>query len=62
LTISINTQTAWYLDQLIETGLFGNKRTDAVRTVLYDHCKLLIAEGKLGVAPSRPGGGAITVD
>jgi len=54
ISVQINSQTAWYLDRLIETGLYGNKRTDAIRTVLYDHCKLLIADGKLAMAPMQP--------
>jgi hypothetical protein len=59
ITVSINAQTCWYLDQLIETGLYGNKRTDAIRVALYDHCKLLVAQGKLGMAPPLPGSKAI---
>ena len=52
----VNVQTVWYLDRLVETGLYGNNRTEAARHALYDHCKLLIAEGKLEMAPRLPGG------
>lgn len=61
LSITINDQTGWYLDRLIEKGLYGNSRQDAIRIVVYDHCKLLIGQGRLGEAPSLPGAGAITV-
>jgi len=61
IELSLNTQTAWYLDRLIETGLYGNTRPEAARIALYDHCKLLIAEGRLQMAPPIPGSGAISV-
>jgi hypothetical protein len=61
LTVSLNSQTCWYLDRLIETGLYGNKQTDAVKVVLYDHCKLLVADGKIPMAPSIPGTTAVAV-
>ena len=51
ITLSVNIQTVWYLDRLVETGLYGNNRTEAARVALYDHCKLLIAEGKLNLVP-----------
>jgi len=54
ITLSVNVQTVWYLDRLVETGLYGNNRTEAARLALYDHCKLLIAEGKLEMAPRLP--------
>ena len=54
ITLSLNIQTVWYLDRLVETGLFGNNRTEAARVALYDHCKLLVAEGKVGMAPPMP--------
>ena len=54
LTLSLNTQTAWYLDRLIETGLYGNSRAEAAKVVLYDHCKLLNGQGKLELAPPIP--------
>ena len=58
--LTINAQTAWYLDRLVETGLYGNTRPEAARIVIYDHCKLLIADGKLGMAPRMPGSSAIS--
>jgi hypothetical protein len=61
LSVTINTQTGWYLDRLIEKGLYGNSRTDAIRVVVYDHCKLLIAQGKLGEAPPLPGSAALPI-
>ena len=54
ITLSVNVQTVWYLDRLVETGLYGNNRTEAARVALYDHCKLLIASGKLDMAPRLP--------
>ena len=54
VNLSLNPQTVWYLDRLMETGLYGNNRADAARIVVYDHCKLLIAEGKLSMAPAIP--------
>lgn len=59
LTLSLNVQTAWYLDRLIEKGLFGNSRADAASVVIYDHCKLLIAKGELNSAPALPGSAAV---
>jgi hypothetical protein len=54
MTLSLNLQTAWYLDRLVETGLYGNNRAEAARIVVYDHCKLLVADNKLGMAPVLP--------
>jgi hypothetical protein len=54
ITLSVNVQTVWYLDRLVETGLYGNNRTEAARVALYDHCKLLIADRKLDLAPRLP--------
>lgn len=54
ITLSVNIQTVWYLDRLVETGLYGNNRTEAARVALYDHCKLLIADRKLDMAPRLP--------
>lgn len=51
VTLSLNSQTAWYLDRLVDTGLYGNNRAEAAKVVIYDHCKILIAENKLGIAP-----------
>ena len=55
ITLSLNVQTVWYLDRLVETGVYGNNRTEAARVALYDHCKMLIADGKLAMAPRLPG-------
>ena len=52
ITLSLNTQTVWYLDRLVESGLYGNNRTEAARVALYDHCKLLIAQDRLRAAPA----------
>jgi hypothetical protein len=54
IVFTVNTQTAWYLDRLIEKGVYGNTRQEAARTVLFDHCKLLNAQGKLGEPPAIP--------
>ena len=54
ITLSVNVQTVWHLDRLVETGLYGNNRTEAARIALYDHCKLLIADRKLELAPRLP--------
>jgi hypothetical protein len=54
IALTVNVQTAWYLDRLIETGLYGNTRNEAAKTVLFDHCKLLIAQGRLATAPPLP--------
>jgi len=59
ITLSLNTQTAWYLDRLIEKGLYGNGRAEAAKILIYDHCKLLIGQGKLNEAPPIPGSTAI---
>jgi hypothetical protein len=58
IAFTVNTQTAWHLDRLVETGLFGNTRNEAARVVLFDHCKLLIGQGKLADAPPAIPGGA----
>jgi hypothetical protein len=62
ITLSLNSQTVWYLDRLIEKGLYGNKRAEAAKVIIYDHCKLLIGEGKLTEAPSIPGSSALTIN
>jgi hypothetical protein len=54
ITLSVNAQTVWYLDRLVETGLYGNNRSEAARIALYDHCKLLIHQGTLEIAPRLP--------
>jgi len=51
ITLSVNVQTVWYLDRLVETGLYGNNRTEAARVALYDHCKLLIADQNSSSTP-----------
>lgn len=51
VTLSLNAQTTWYLDRLIEKGLYGNSRADAAAVAIYDHCKLLIGQGELERAP-----------
>jgi hypothetical protein len=59
--LALNTQSVWYLDRLIETGLYGNNRAEAAKVVVFDHCKLLIGQGKLKDAPPIPGGDAVVV-
>ncbi len=54
ITLSINAQTLWYLDRLVETGLYGNNRTEAARVAIYDHCKMLISQRTLEMAPRLP--------
>ena len=54
ITLSVNPQTVWYLDRLVETGLYGNNRSEAARVALYDHCKLLISQERLEIAPQLP--------
>lgn len=49
--LSLNVQSVWYLDRLIESGLYGNNRAEAAKIVLFDHCKLLVAQDKLKMAP-----------
>ncbi len=61
ITLSLNAQSVWYLDRLIETGLYGNTRPQAAMIALFDHCKLLVAQGKLNMAPPLPGSGAVVV-
>lgn len=61
VSLSMNAQSIWYLDRLIETGLFGNSRSDAARIAIFDHCKLLIGEGKLAMAPPVAGSTATIV-
>jgi hypothetical protein len=55
ITLSINAQTLWYLDRLVETGLYGNNRTEAARVAIYDHCKMLISQGTIEMAPRLTG-------
>ena len=44
-----------HLDRLVETGLYGNNRTEAARVAIYDHCKMLINQGTIEMAPRLPG-------
>jgi hypothetical protein len=60
--LALNTQTVWYLDRLIESGLFGNSHAEAAKIAVFDHCKLLIAQGKLREAPAVLGSTAIIVN
>jgi hypothetical protein len=55
ITLSLNIRTLWYLDRMVEIGLYGNNRTEAARNALYDHCKLLVAENKIPQIPRPPG-------
>ena len=61
VAFTVNSQTVWYLDRLIETGLYGNTRNEAAKIVLFDHCKLLIGQQKLENPPAVPGGEAVEV-
>ncbi|MFA6018614.1 MAG: hypothetical protein WC722_00010 [Rhodospirillales bacterium] len=54
ISLSLNIQTVWYLDRLVEKGLYGNSRAEAAKIVLFDHCKLMIAQGQLSTAPELP--------
>jgi hypothetical protein len=61
VSLSLNAQSVWYLDRLIETGLYGNSRPQAAMIALFDHCKMLVAQGKLTMAPPLPGSSAVQV-
>ncbi len=61
MTLSLNSQTIWHLERLVETGLYGNNAAEAAKVVIYDHCKLLIGQGKLREAPPLPGSTALPV-
>jgi hypothetical protein len=61
VTLSLNSQSVWYLDRLIETGLYGNTRPQAAAIAIFDHCKLPIAQEKLKMAPTLPGSDAVQV-
>ena len=61
ITLTVNEQTGWYLDRLIEMGVYGNTRPEAARTALYDHCKLLVAQEKMKMAPAVEGSAAVRV-
>jgi hypothetical protein len=62
IQLALNERTAWYLDRLIEAGLYGNTRSQAASVVVYDHCKLLIAQGKLLEIPPMAGASALEVN
>ena len=59
ITFTVNSQTGWYLDRLIETGTYGNTRREAARIALFKHCDFLIAAGQMEKAPLLPAGIAI---
>ena len=61
IAFTVNSQTGWYLDRMIEMGVFGNTRNEAARIALYDHCKLLVAQEKMKMAPPLEGGDAVPV-
>jgi hypothetical protein len=56
VTLSLNTQTVWYLDRLIKRGLHGNSRAEAAKILIYQQCEALIDAGKLEQAPAPPNG------
>jgi hypothetical protein len=60
--LALNPQSVWYLDRLIETGLFGNSHAEAAKIAVFDHCKLLIAQGKIREAPAVPGNAIVITD
>jgi hypothetical protein len=47
VTLALIPQTLWYLDRLVELGLYGNNRAEAAKILVLDHCKLLIGQNKL---------------
>ena len=51
LTLSVNVQTLWYLDRLIETGLWGNKRAETAKMLILEHCRALVGQGVIAMAP-----------
>jgi hypothetical protein len=61
ITFTVNSQTGWYLDRMVEMGVFGNTRNEAARIALYDHCKLLVAQEKMKMAPPIEGSDATSV-
>jgi hypothetical protein len=48
---TVNEQTGWYLDRMIEMGMYGNTRRDAAKIALFFHCKLLVDQEKMKMAP-----------
>jgi hypothetical protein len=61
IKFTANEQTGWYLDRLIEMGVFGNTRNEAAKIALFDHCKLLVAQGKMQMAPPIAGNAVSTL-
>ena len=51
VTLSLNRQTIWYLDRMVELGFCGNTRSEAARFAIYEQCKILIGQQLLQVAP-----------
>jgi hypothetical protein len=54
VTLSLSTQTAWYLDRLVERGLHGSNRAEAAKKLLADQCEALIDARKLEDPGARP--------
>jgi hypothetical protein len=61
ISFTVNEQTGWYLDRMIEMGVYGNSRREAAKIALYDHCKMLVGQEKMKVAPPPKGSAALTV-
>jgi hypothetical protein len=61
IAFTVNEQTGWYLDRMIEMGLYGNNRREAAKIALYDHCKMLVGQEKMKMAPALAGSAALTV-
>ena len=51
ITLSLPERTGWYLDRLLEMGLYGKNRAEAAEIVIFDHCKALIGQGRLAEPP-----------
>jgi hypothetical protein len=61
IAFTVNEQTGWYLDRMIEMGVYGNTRREAAKIALYDHCKMLVAQDRMKMAPPLGGSGAVSV-
>jgi hypothetical protein len=61
IAFTVNEQTGWYLDRMIEMGVYGNSRREAAKIALYDHCKMLVGQEKMKMAPPPKGSAALTV-
>jgi hypothetical protein len=61
ITLSLNVRTVWYLDRLVESGLFGNSPSEAARIAIYDYCKILVSQGKIPEIAAMAGATATTV-